>query len=243
LLANDQLKNLLHKPEFSTTDRLLLVLASDNATAKPVRVIKKIASDSGLRAAVKWNVSNYLSRSKGRAVRVPDGWELTTDGRTYVASLVGPLAAAPAPSIASKLRVHLSSIANTETRAFAEEGIECFEHRLYRSAVVLTWAGAIALLHDHVVKHKLKEFNAEATHRDAKWRKAKTTDDLGRMKEYDFLQIIEKLSIIGKNVKQELEKQLKLRNGCGHPNTLKISENVVAAHIEILMLNVFAKFG
>jgi hypothetical protein len=71
----------------------------------------------------------------------------------------------------------------------------------------------------------------------------KATDDLARMKEYDFLQIIEKPSIIRKNVKQELEKQRKLRNGCGHPNTLQISENLVAAHIEILILNVFGKFS
>jgi len=43
-------------------------------------------------------------------------------------------------------------------------------------------------------------------------------------------------------VRQELEGCLKLRNGCGHPNSLKLGENKVAAHLETLILNVFAKF-
>ncbi len=32
------------------------------------------------------------------------------------------------------------------------------------------------------------------------------------------------------------------RNGCGHPNSLKIGANTAAHHIEILLLNVFQKF-
>lgn len=146
-------------------------------------------------------------------------------------------------TIAKTLREQLSTISDSNTRTFVEEGIECFERRLYRSAVILTWVGAISLLQTHVIDNYLTEFNNEALRRDNKWRFAKTKDDLARMKEYDFLQIIESLSIIGRSVKQELEKQLKLRNGCGHPNSLEISENVVAAHIEILILNIFAKFS
>jgi len=37
------------------------------------------------------------------------------------------------------------------------------------------------------------------------------------MKEYDFLQILEAVSGISKDVKVELEACLKLRNSCGHP--------------------------
>lgn len=242
MLADDQLKNLLHKSEFSNTDKVLLCLATQNCSAKAVKEIREIGATNGLRRISKWNVSSLLSRSRGRAILVADGWELSNDGKSYVSTIVGPLAVSPAPTIAASLRIHVPQIANGDVRAFVEEGIECFERRLYRSAVVLSWVGAMALLHDQVVAHRLAAFNAEATRRDAKWRKAKTTDDLARMKEYDFLQVIEKLSIIGKSVKQELEKQLKLRNGCGHPNSLKISENVVAAHLEILILNVFTKF-
>ena len=57
-----------------------------------------------------------------------------------------------------------------------------------------------------------------------------------------LLDTLVRLSIIGKNVKQELDKCLSLRNSRGHPNSLVIAEHNVAAHIEILILNVFKKF-
>jgi hypothetical protein len=62
------------------------------------------------------------------------------------------------------------------------------------------------------------------------------------MKEHEFLQILNAISAIGKSVKDELEGCLKLRNGCGHPNSLQIGEARVSAHIETLMLNVFSVF-
>lgn len=62
------------------------------------------------------------------------------------------------------------------------------------------------------------------------------------MKEYDFLQILESISVTGKNVKVELENCLKLRNGCAHPNSLKIAEHRVNAHLETLVLNVYTMF-
>jgi hypothetical protein len=89
----------------------------------------------------------------------------------------------------------------------------------------------------------LKEFNAEAIARDSKWKPAKTADDLGLMKEDTFLDVLQRISVIGKNVKQELKDLcLKLRNGAGHPNSLVFGENRVASHVETLVLNVFAKF-
>lgn len=243
MLARGQLKDLLHKADFTSADKVLICLATDNSSAKAVKEIKAIATDSGLRAISKWNVSSLLSRSKGLAVLTSAGWELTSDGRNYVADLVGPFAAAPPPTIASGLRVHLAHISNKDVKAFVEEGIECFERQLYRSSIVLMWVGAISLLYDHIIKNCLSDFNTEARKRDPNWKEAKTSDDLSRMKEYDFLQIAERLSVIGKNVKQELEKQLKLRNACGHPNSLKVAEYIAAAHIEILILNVFSKFS
>lgn len=53
---------------------------------------------------------------------------------------------------------------------------------------------------------------------------------------------LEAVSVLGKNVKQELQKCLQLRNGCGHPNSLQLADHKVSAHIEDLILNVFAKF-
>lgn len=72
---------------------------------------------------------------------------------------------------------------------------------------------------------------------------AKTVDDLARMKEYEFLKVLEAVSVIGGSVKAELEACLKLRNGCRHPNSLQVSESRVASHVEILVLNVFSVFS
>ena len=67
-------------------------------------------------------------------------------------------------------------------------------------------------------------------------------DDLARMRESEFLDVAEGCSVIGKSVRKELNGCLDLRNGCGHPNTLRIAEARVTAHIEVLILNVYAKF-
>ena len=62
------------------------------------------------------------------------------------------------------------------------------------------------------------------------------------MREANFLVVLEAISVLGKNVKQELDICLQLRNSCGHPNSLQIGENKVFVHIEMLILNVFSKF-
>jgi len=88
----------------------------------------------------------------------------------------------------------------------------------------------------------LTKFNAEAVKKFPKWKDATTADDLTRMKEADFLEVLASSSIIGKNVKHELGACLTFRNGCGHPNSLKVGEQRVAAHIETLILNVFKNY-
>ena len=113
---------------------------------------------------------------------------------------------------------------------------------MLRSAVVLSWVGAISLLYDHVVANNLSDFNTEAHRRNPKWKAAKNKDDLTRMKEHEFLQVLPAISVLGKSVKDELEGCLKFRNGCGHPNGLSIGESRVTGHIESLILNVYSKF-
>jgi hypothetical protein len=137
---------------------------------------------------------------------------------------------AEAPKVAVTLRNTLPKIKDDNTRAFVEEAISCYENKLNRAAVVLSWVGAVSLLYQHVVDTKLAAFNTEAQRRNPKWKLATTTDDLARMDEYDFLQIAEGISVIGKSVKHELEGALKFRNGCGHPNSLKIGEPRQRAH-------------
>jgi hypothetical protein len=241
LLKSSDLKVWLHTRELTRLDKLLLVLATFEAPCQ-IAEIKTRAREGGLRIPSTWNPSITLSRSKGHAIRMPTGWELTDRGRDRLRirgiTHLNPSAA----NVAHDLRAELANITNADTRLFVEETIKCFEYRLYRAAVVSSWLAAVQVLQQHVHAHHLAAFNTEASRVDAKWKPAKTTDDLGRMKESEFLDRLVALSIIGKNVKAELVECLDRRNGCGHPNSMKLGPNTVAHHLEILLLNVLKAF-
>jgi hypothetical protein len=152
-------------------------------------------------------------------------------------------AASPAKPLLTNLRSLLPKLTGTDVRAFMEETIACLEGRHFRAAVVLSWVGAVSVLQEYVLAKHLGAFNSEATRRDPKWKSVKVKDDFGNMKESTFLDILEHISVIGKSVKKELKNCLDFRNDCGHPNSLIIGDNRVAAHIESLLLNIFTKFA
>lgn len=240
MLKSDELKEWLQK-DVGKLDKVLLILATQD---EPIAVAKinEIAEAAGFRAMRKWNVSATLSASKGRAIRTT-GWELTDAGKLHLRDL-GVSAISPAAmQVAADLRSYLASITDEQAREFVEEAIKCHEAELYRSAIVMSWLGAVDLLQKHVHGNHLVAFNEEAKRVNVKWKPAKSQDDIGKMGESDFLDRLEAISIIGKNVKAQLKGCLDLRNGCGHPNSLKVSVNKSAAHIETLLLNVFQKFA
>lgn len=236
LLSVETVKEFVHRDGLSRRERLALCLAAAEGPVS-VAALREVALDVGLPAARKWNVSDILGRPPAVAIRTTAGWELSPAGRAVVARLAPVPAAPPA---AATLRSCLARIADDDSRRFVEEAVSCVERGLHRAAVVLSWVGAVSLLHQRVASHALVAFNAEAMRRDPAWRKAKGAGDLGRMGEFDFLQVIAAISVIDKNVKQELEGCLKLRNSCGHPNRLKIGGAKVQAHLEVLALNVFS---
>lgn len=239
MLKSNELKEWLHK-SLDRLDKLLLVLATQDAPVSVSKIIE-ITAAAGFRDPMKWNVSAILSASKGKAIRTT-GWELTDTGRMHLRGLGVSSISPAAMQVAIDLRNHLAKITNPQTRDFVEEAIKCHEAELYRSAIVMSWLGAMDVLQKHVHQNHLPAFNAEAKLVNSKWKAAISQDDIGKMGESDFLDRIEKLSIIGKNVKAQLKGCLDLRNGCGHPNSLKVSVNKSAAHIETLLQNVFERF-
>ena len=140
------------------------------------------------------------------------------------------------------LLTSFNDIENRGAPSLLQEAVKCYKHNLYRSAIIMSWMAAVYILYGHVCAKHLDEFNTEARSKDKAWRDAKTTDDLGRMKEALFLERIESLSIISRVVKDQLRICLNLRNSCSHPSSLEISPKIVDAHFEILLQNVFKKF-
>jgi hypothetical protein len=240
-VASPDLKVWLHK-DITRLEKLLIILAAIN---KPCSLsdIRVEAKKAGFRALEKWNISSVLLRSNGLAIKVPEGWELTQNGYMRLAEIGVNDFSIEATKVSADLRKCLERIADADTRSFLLEAIQCHEHRLYRSAVIMSWIGAMSVLHKYVYNYRLADFNVEATRVDPKWKAAITSDDLANMKEDKFIETIERISILGKSVKDSLKECLKRRNGCGHPNSLKLGVNQSAAHIESLIQNVFEPYS
>ena len=242
MLTKEALQDILHQQGLSVTDQLLICLAVDVERVKKVREIRTLAIDSGSRKAKDWNISRYLSSANGLAIRILDGWKLTANGKTHVQGIakINPVKT----NVAADLRSYLSQIKDRDIANFVEEAVTCYEANLHRAAIILAWVGAMSVLYKHIVDNDLHSFNTEALRRNAKWKLAKTIDDLsGRMKESEFLDILDAISVIGKNTKSALLQCLENRNSCGHPNRFQLGSSTVSAHIEILILNVFSKFS
>ena len=176
------------------------------------------------------------------AIRTPTGWEITDVGKQHLRNMGVTKISAAAIQVATDLREVLLDIRDIETHSYVEETVRCYEAGLYRSAIVMSWIGAVAVLQKYVYENYLADFNKEAKLVNSKWKDANTTDDFANMKEVEFLDRIATLSIIGKNVKTELKNCLNLRNSCGHPNSLEVRVNTAAHHLEVLLLNVFKVF-
>ncbi len=243
MLSEKELKNILSK-KLNDSEKTLCCMAFEGKKTWRVAEIKQVGFSLGWRNVKKKNISVILSRLDDLVCRVGTaGWELTERGILYVDVLIKKLLDGCVYSKESDLRSCLKDISELSTRSFVSEAIVCFESRQYRAAVILSWVGAMSVLQNYVVKNRLEDFNKEVKKTNPRWKDARTIDDIGLIKEHTFLEILQSTSIIGKNVKQELIRALSLRNGCGHPNSLKVSANKVAAHIEDLILNVFSVYS
>lgn len=241
-MSSDFLKDWLHRADLSQSDKLLVVLSTFDEAA-PLKEVLGKAEAAGFKRHNWSNPSASLSRTSGLAIHTEKGWEITNAGRQKLANDGVSEGSPGVINVASDLRAYLKSVSEQNTLDYLRETIRCYELGLFRSAVVMVWLAAVYVLQREVVLNHLGSFNAEAVRIDSKWKSAKTTDDLGRMKEADFLDRISAIGIIGKNVKGALTECLNRRNACGHPNSYKIGQNTVAAHVETLLLNVFSKFS
>ena len=241
MLKISDLKVWLHR-DIAKLDKLLLLLASIDGPCQ-VKDVKEQAKKAGLHIVTKWkDVSSSLSRSKGMAIRTHEGWEITEAGKLHLKKLGIAKISSSATQVAIDLQAELANIRNEQTRSFLDEAIKCYEHELYRSAIVMSWIGAVHILHDYVSLNHMKQFNEEAKKKNPEWKHAKTANDLNGIGEAEFLDRITAISILDRNVKKELKNCLDRRNSCSHPGSLQVSTNTVAHHIEILLLNVFKKF-
>lgn len=123
-------------------------------------------------------------------IKIKDGWVLTNKGIEYLKTkkLTNHSPTAKQHLDLDKLARKIKS---PYVQDFVIEAVSCIENNLLKSAVVFSWVGAISVLYEYVEANKLKQFNLEAKKRDNRWKDAINIEGLSKMKEYDFLQIIE----------------------------------------------------
>src|SRR5680860_961084 len=89
MLSRQSLKNLLQKPGYSRSEKMMLCLAVEPGEARAVKDVRGMAVDAGLRQAQKWNISRILAEAGSHAARTREGWELTDDGWSREGELAG----------------------------------------------------------------------------------------------------------------------------------------------------------
>lgn len=238
--SSKKVKEVLHKKGLSKSDAYLLILYLQEA---PIALseVRKIAVSMGVSKAKTENISAYLSRAKGKCRKVIDGWELTLDGKNHLFEKYH-LGTQLAKTTVSNLRSTLNVITDVQIKQFVAEAVTCFENQCYRAAVVLSWVGAVRVIQNYVLNSEISAFNRAMIGKFKDTSPVHKIDAFNQIRESDFLVVLADCNIIDKNIKNELEQCLKLRNSCGHPNSFSLSESRVASHIESLMLNVFNKF-
>ncbi|MEO0700779.1 MAG: hypothetical protein AAFY80_01445 [Pseudomonadota bacterium] len=224
----------------SQADKCVVALSFFDAPTQP-KTVSELLVSAGIIEAVNWPVATRLANAGTRVAKTKRGYVLSSTGRKWIETLQ-PDSIGGAVRVRRDLRKQLQSVRNQSVRTFVEEAVTAFENGLFRSAVVMSWLAAVHVLHVEVFANHRHDFDKEMTKRQRDWRKLKGTDDFGRMKEAEFLDRLTDISVINKTVKAELKTCLDRRNGCGHPNTYALSENVVAHHLEVLLLNIFNRF-
>jgi hypothetical protein len=246
LSDNEVLKELLHRAGLTNSDRAVIILASEAAPLKQDS-LAKIATDCGLGRGFTANVARTLATAKqsGLVIKTPKGWEPHSRARPYLESLGIEFRVTTATkAVLPELRRAIQPIASEPAGMFALEAIECIENGQLRAGVVFAWIGAVALLYEHVITNRRADFNTAGKARFAGFTDAVNVGDLTRLKEADFLQILQDISVIDKTLKKQLTNRLDLRNACGHPNAVsaKLGELEAAAHVEFLVAHIYAVF-
>lgn len=137
--------------------------------------------------------------------------------------------------ISESLYKSLMRIPDLDERGYIQEALTCLNHRTkaYRAAVLMGWAGTIYHLRRKVEEQGFDRFcQAYEGLSLGKPKHISNIDDLESCKDKDFLLVLERMGILDKAVRHQLENCLDLRNGCGHPTQITPKVHRVKAFFE-----------
>jgi hypothetical protein len=128
-----------------------------------------------------------------------------------------------------------------EYRQYLQEALACYQHGLYRAAILMVWAAVVQHLYSVAGSHlggiRLIEQGSKARF-GTKYREMKKQDDLLYLGDKDFIQLAQDAGMFNKNAKRVLQERLDLRNLCGHPTQYRPGREETVIFIESLTINV-----
>jgi hypothetical protein len=232
----------LARRDISKTDKYLLIVAMHDGPVK-TNDIRAVARQNGWKDGA-GSLPGDLLRQTKNAIYLPNGWTVTEACKKSLADrgLINP--AGVLTPVTQALEKYLTDVHDPDKARFVEEAIQSVKNKAYRSAIVLTWVGAVYLLYQHVLNVKLAEFNQEGHRRSQKkeWKDKTSVDDLATLNEAEFLNMLEHIGILTKAEHKELQSCLARRNTAGHPNSASFEEVTVGAHIHELISKVYSKY-
>lgn len=145
-------------------------------------------------------------------------------------------------SYINEIKEFIDGIEKENIKSYFNELVLNLENQCYRSAIIMSWVGAVSVLQEYVFKNKLDKFNDAGKNRNSKFKEVESMGDFANHKESDFLEIICSAGIIDRNVKKILNHCLDDRNISGHPNEAVLSKQTALKQVEELINNVYKKF-
>lgn len=114
------------------------------------------------------------------------------------------------------------------------QALRCVEHKLYRAAHVLAWAGFMDLLEEKLASDGLAKLRAAR----AAW-KAGTIEELREnVVEYQLIEVAKELGLSTKTQMKALHGMLNKRNECAHPSDFYPDVNDTLGYISELLSRV-----
>lgn len=164
--------------------------------------------------------------------------QLQVEYRTEVADVGHESPAAALKSLAEAV-----AAAPRDYHDYLREALSCYEHGLYRAAILLVWAAVVQHLYSTAGRQTggIKLFE-RANHArfgsSKKYRTIRKQDDFLYLAERDFLQLGEDAGMFNRNARKVLQERLDLRNLCGHPTQYRPGREETVIFIESLLVNV-----
>ncbi|HET6432647.1 hypothetical protein [Dyella sp.] len=189
-------------------------------------------------------LSAKSKRGKGQSfIRTKTGYHLTREAQTEVQQKLHSGPAKVETSIL--LRDLLPKISDPTERSFLQEAIDCYEIGARRAAILMTWLLSLSHLYQHVLKHKLSEFNAAlVADKGVKLSAITNIDDFAEIsKEVKLIELLRASKVISNDVRKILDTKLGIRNSAAHPANVSISEVKATDFIIDLIENVVLKYS